>query len=81
MITRRICTVDYHAGDQRLWPANSRAELKLLMDYAPEGGSEALDPYYRDTAAFGKVLDLTAAASRGLIARCDRAYRIVRSSQ
>jgi protein-tyrosine-phosphatase len=26
------------------------------------------DPYYRDAAAFEKVLDLTAAASQGLIA-------------
>jgi len=52
---------------QRLRPANSRAELKLLMDYAPESGSEVPDPYYRDAAAFEKVLDLTAAASRGLI--------------
>jgi protein-tyrosine phosphatase len=53
---------------QLLRPANSRAELKLLMDYAPEAGSEVPDPYYRDAAAFEKVLDLTAAASRGLIA-------------
>jgi protein-tyrosine phosphatase len=53
---------------QRLRPANSPAELKLLMDYAPEGGAEVPDPYYRDAAAFEKVLDLTAAASRSLIA-------------
>jgi protein-tyrosine-phosphatase len=26
------------------------------------------DPYYRDAAAFEEVLDLTAAASRGLLA-------------
>lgn len=53
---------------QRVRPANSRADLKLFMDYAAERGSEVPDPYYRDAAAFEKVLDLTAAASRGLIA-------------
>ena len=52
---------------QRLRPAKSRAEVKLLMDYAPQAGREVPDPYYGDAAAFEKVLDLTAAASRGLI--------------
>jgi protein-tyrosine phosphatase len=52
---------------RRLRPANSRAEVKLLMDYAPQAGREVPDPYYRDAAAFEKVLDLTEAASRGLI--------------
>jgi protein-tyrosine phosphatase len=51
-----------------LKPANSRAELQLFMEYAPQAGREVPDPYYRDAAAFEKVLDLTAAASRGLIA-------------
>ncbi|MEA3173628.1 MAG: low molecular weight protein-tyrosine phosphatase [Gammaproteobacteria bacterium] len=51
-----------------LKPANSRAELKLFMEYAPQDGREVPDPYYLDAAAFEKVLDLTAAASRGLIA-------------
>jgi protein-tyrosine phosphatase len=53
---------------ERLRPANSHAKLKLLMDYAPQAGLEVPDPYYRDPAAFEKVLALTAAASRGLIA-------------
>lgn len=53
---------------QHLRPANTRAEVKLFMEYAPGNGSEVPDPYYRDAAAFEKVLDLTAAASRGLIA-------------
>jgi protein-tyrosine phosphatase len=48
--------------------ANSHAKLKLLMDYAPQAGHEIPDPYYRDAAAFEKVLDLATAASRGLIA-------------
>jgi len=51
-----------------LKPANSRAELQLFMEYAPQAGREVPDPYYRDAAAFEKVLDLTAAASRGLLA-------------
>jgi protein-tyrosine phosphatase len=50
-----------------LKPVNSRAELKLFMDYAPQAGREVPDPYYRDAAAFEKVLDLTAAASGGFI--------------
>lgn len=50
-------------------PANARAQLKLLMDYAPQAGlQEVPDPYYRDAAAFEQVLDLTTAALRGLIA-------------
>jgi protein-tyrosine phosphatase len=53
---------------ETLRPPNSRAQLKLFMEYAPELGLEVPDPYYRDAAAFEKVLDLTAAASRGLIA-------------
>jgi protein-tyrosine phosphatase len=53
---------------ERLRPANSHAKLKLLMEYAPQAGLEVPDPYYRDAAAFEKVLDLTAAASRGLVA-------------
>jgi protein-tyrosine phosphatase len=53
---------------ERLRPANAHAKLKLFMEYAPQGGLEVPDPYYRDAAAFEKVLELTTAASRGLIA-------------
>jgi len=53
---------------ERLRPAHAHAKLKLLMEYAPQAGLEVPDPYYLDAAAFEKVLDLTAAASRGLIA-------------
>jgi protein-tyrosine phosphatase len=52
---------------ERLRPANSHAQLELFMEYAPQAGLEVPDPYYRDAAAFEKVLDLTTAASRGLI--------------
>jgi protein-tyrosine phosphatase len=53
---------------ERRRPAGAAARLQLFMDYAPElGTSEVPDPYYGEAAAFERVLDLTAAASRGLI--------------
>ena len=54
---------------QAMQPRNSRAALKLFLEYAPETGlREVPDPYYRDGAAFEEVLDLTTAAARGLLA-------------
>ena len=50
-------------------PRGSRAVVKLLLEYAPELNlRDVPDPYYRDAAAFEQVLDLTTAASRGLLA-------------
>lgn len=50
-------------------PKNSRARVALFLDYAPAlNVSEVPDPYYGGTEDFEKVLDLTAAASRGLLA-------------
>lgn len=50
-------------------PKNSRARVQLFMEHAPETGrSEVPDPYCGDAAAFEEVLDLTTAASRGLLA-------------
>jgi len=50
-------------------PANSRASLKLFLEYAPDLNlRDVPDPYYRDADAFEEVLDLTSAASRGLLA-------------
>jgi protein-tyrosine phosphatase len=50
-------------------PVNSRASIKLFLDYAPDLNlRDVPDPYYRDAAAFEQVLDLTSAASRGLLA-------------
>ncbi len=50
-------------------PAHCRAEVKLFLSYAPESGTfEVPDPYYGDASGFEKVLDLAAAASRGLMA-------------
>jgi protein-tyrosine phosphatase len=54
---------------QRIQPVNSRAQLKLFLEYAPQLGLlEVPDPYYGDVAAFERVLDLTTAASKQLIA-------------
>jgi protein-tyrosine phosphatase len=54
---------------QALQPRNSRASLKLFLEYAPDVAlRDVPDPYYGNAAAFEKVLDLTTAASRGLLA-------------
>jgi protein-tyrosine phosphatase len=50
-------------------PRNARTAPKLFLDYAPQLHlRDVPDPYYGDAAAFEEVLDLTAAASRGLLA-------------
>jgi protein-tyrosine phosphatase len=50
-------------------PSNSRAAVKLFLEYAPDLGlREVPDPYYGNTSTFEEVLDLTTAASRGLLA-------------
>lgn len=52
-----------------LRPKNSPARAGLFMEYAPETGVlEVPDPYYGGAGGFETVLDLTAAASRGLLA-------------
>jgi protein-tyrosine phosphatase len=50
-------------------PASSRTQLRLFMEYAAQdlGRLEVPDPYYSDAGGFEEVLDLCAAASRGLI--------------
>jgi protein-tyrosine phosphatase len=54
---------------QAMQPRASRASLKLFLEYAPELKlRDVPDPYDRDAAAFEEVLDLTTAASRGLLA-------------
>jgi protein-tyrosine phosphatase len=50
-------------------PKNSRARLKLFLEYSP--GSSVLevpDPYYGGAEGFEQVLDLATSASRGLLA-------------
>ena len=52
-----------------MMPERSRARVRLFLEYAPDlGRLEVPDPYYGDAGGFEAVLDLTAAASRGLIA-------------
>ncbi len=53
---------------QAMQPRKSRSSLKLFLEYAPDLGlRDVPDPYYRDAAAFEAVLDLSTAASRGLL--------------
>jgi protein-tyrosine phosphatase len=54
-------------------PAQSRARVRLFLEYAPElGRTEVPDPYYGDARGFEEVLNLSAAASRGLIAALEK---------
>ena len=53
---------------QAMQPRNAHAAVKLFLEYAPELNlHDVPDPYYRDAGAFEEVLDLTSAASRGLL--------------
>jgi protein-tyrosine phosphatase len=63
---------------QSLKPKNSRAEVKLFLEFAPgaaapgaaapqAGSLEVPDPYYGGDQDFERVLDLAAAASRGFL--------------
>lgn len=65
-------------------PSNARAAVRLFLEYAPQCDAlEVPDPYFGDADGFERVLDLTTAASRGLLAALQdqAAYRNVRSSQ
>ena len=54
---------------EALRPAGSRARVQLFMEYASSlSRPEVPDPYYGDASGFEQVLDLSTAASRGLIA-------------
>jgi protein-tyrosine phosphatase len=56
-------------------PGNSRASLKLFLEYAPDLNlRDVPDPYYSDASAFEDVLDLTTAASRGLLASLEEGH-------
>jgi protein-tyrosine phosphatase len=49
-------------------PASYPARLRRFMEFAPELALDAVpDPYYGDESGFEQVLDLTEAASRGLL--------------
>jgi protein-tyrosine phosphatase len=50
-------------------PEDSRARIQLFLEYASDlGRLEVPDPYFGDASGFEEVLDLSTAASRGLIA-------------
>ncbi|MEP6546450.1 MAG: low molecular weight protein-tyrosine-phosphatase [Gammaproteobacteria bacterium] len=54
---------------QAMQPKTSRARVQLFLEYAPQLALlEVPDPYYGDVSGFENVLDLSAAASLGLIA-------------
>ena len=60
---------DNLANLNRIRPAGSRAEVALLMSYAPQAGArEVPDPYYGGTEGFEIVLDLVESAADGFIA-------------
>lgn len=53
---------------RRVAPENSRAELRLLLEYSPGPGITAVpDPYYGGRNGFEQVLDLVADACAGLL--------------
>jgi protein-tyrosine phosphatase len=55
-----------------LRPTGARAELRLLLDYAPDAGRRSVpDPYYGGTSGFEDVLDLVELAAEGLLAALD----------
>ena len=54
---------------EALRPTGSKARLRLFLDFAPPPHPDAVpDPYLGDARAFERVLDLTTAAARGLLA-------------
>jgi protein-tyrosine phosphatase len=53
---------------QALRPKSSRAQLRLLLEYAPQAGLlDVPDPYYGGPGGFERVLDLVEQGSRGLL--------------
>lgn len=78
---RQVQVQDFHSFDyvlamdaanlrrlQALRPRDARAELKLLLEYAPDAGHrEVPDPYYGGTRGFEDVLDLVEQGGRGLL--------------
>jgi len=63
---------------QALAPRDATARVCLFMDFAPGGeGHPVPDPYYGEAADFDKVIDLTEAAARGLLASLRGRGRLV----
>ena len=80
---RRLVADDFHQFDRILVmdernltdaramaPPGASRRLQLLLDFAPEQSLRQVpDPYYGEEADFERVLDLTMAAARGLLAQ------------
>jgi protein-tyrosine phosphatase len=78
---RRIGTDDFRSFDlllamdrghlailQRMAPAESRSKMRLLMEFAPQWGTDEVpDPYYGGPQGFEQVLDMIEAAAEGLL--------------
>ncbi|HEV2110327.1 MAG TPA: low molecular weight protein-tyrosine-phosphatase [Gammaproteobacteria bacterium] len=61
---------------QGLRPRDARAELRLLLEYAPDVvHKEVPDPYYGGSGGFEEVLDLVEQGGRGLLAEILRRAR------
>jgi protein-tyrosine phosphatase len=79
---RQVMVEDFHRFDyvlamdqdnlyrlKALRPKDARAELKLLLEYAPEvAHKDVPDPYYGGRRGFEEVLDLVEEGSKGLLA-------------
>lgn len=48
-------------------PVHARAQLRLMMEFAPEWPCEVPDPYFGADDGFERVLDMLEAASDGLL--------------
>ena len=60
---------DNLANLQRIQPRGSRAQVALLLSYAPQARvREVPDPYYGGADGFERVLDLVESAADGFIA-------------
>lgn len=53
---------------RRLCPPALRSRVRLLMEFAPGGGREVVDPYFGGSQGFEAVLDQCEAACQGLLA-------------
>jgi protein-tyrosine phosphatase len=59
---------------RRMAPPDGTAEVRLFMDYAPEGSKrEVPDPYYGEGSHFTEVLDLVEIGAEGLLEHIRRA--------
>jgi protein-tyrosine phosphatase len=61
---------------RRRAPTHLHERLRLLLEFAPEAGSQDVpDPYYGGPNGFEEVLDLVEAAARGLLAHLRQRVR------